>query len=176
MANNKEANKEVKVKKDAKTETKTSKTPAKQAKKPNSSTKQKALKALNKIRRPNNKNENSHLYENKPNLAKLYLLIVVVDIGVSKRVEKLLQNLGSSMQFTHNGRGTAPKEVLNVLGVVDNTKGVVNAVVNEEYIDNIKSELAIFFAASKKNRGIAFTVPFSSVVGVKMYKYLSQTM
>lgn len=115
-------------------------------------------------------------FEDKPDLARLLLLIVVVDIGVSKSVEKLLQNLGSSMQFTHNGRGTASREILNVLGVVDNSKGVVNAVINEDIWDDIKKELNIFFMASKKNRGIAFTVPFSSVVGVRIYKYLSQTI
>jgi len=115
-------------------------------------------------------------FEDKPNLSRLVLVVVVVDIGVSKSVEKLLQNLGSSMQFTHNGRGTASKEILNVLGVVDNSKGVVNAVINEERWEDIKNELSIFFAASKKNRGIAFTIPFSSVVGVRIYKYLSQTI
>lgn len=115
-------------------------------------------------------------FEDKPNLSKLVLVVVVVDLGISKSVEKLLQNLGSSMQFTHNGRGTASKEILNVLGVVDNSKGVVNAVINEDRWDDVKKELSIFFAASKKNRGIAFTIPFSSVVGVRIYKYLSQTM
>lgn len=115
-------------------------------------------------------------FEDKPNLSKLVLVVVVVDLGISKSVEKLLQNLGSSMQFTHNGRGTASKEILNVLGVVDNSKGVVNAVINEDRWDDVKKELSIFFAAFKKNRGIAFTIPFSSVVGVRIYKYLSQTM
>ena len=115
-------------------------------------------------------------FEDKPDIRRLYLVIIVVDIGVSKSVEKLMQDVGSSMQFTHNGRGTASKEILNILGMVDNTKGVVNAVISEDRLDDVKRELSIFFAASKKNRGIAFTIPFTSVEGVRIYKYLTQTI
>ena len=115
-------------------------------------------------------------FEDRPELKKIYLVIIVVDIGVSKSVEKLMQELGSSMQFTHNGRGTASKEILNILGVVDNSKGVVNAVISEDRLDDVKRELNIFFAASKKNRGIAFTVPFTAIEGIRIYKYLTQTI
>lgn len=129
-----------------------------------------------KITKKTNKNPSKQpLFEEKPDLEKLYLVVVVVDLAVSKSVEKLMQNQGSSMQFIHNGRGTASREILNVLGVVDNSKGVVNAVISEGKLEDLNRELAVFFAASKKNRGIAFTIPFSSIQGVRIYKYLTQT-
>lgn len=161
------ANKKVVEEKDA---------PKKVESKPKKSRIKKVVNSIANVGKGRKNEAKPKAFEEKPDLAKLLLLIVVVDISVSKNVEKLLQNLGSSMQFTHNGRGTASKEILNVLGVVDNSKGVVNAVINEDLFDDIKKELSIFFAASKKNRGIAFTIPFSSVVGVRIYKYLSQTI
>lgn len=142
---------------------------------PTKEVKRKIVNTVKKVVKPEKKPAKQPLFETKPDLEKLYLLIAVVDIGVSKSVEKLMQHAGSSMQFTHNGRGTAPKEILNVLGVVDNTKGVVNAVLSESKVETAIHELEIFFAASKKNRGIAFTIPFASIEGVRIYKYLTQT-
>lgn len=80
------------------------------------------------------------------------------------------------MQFTHIGRGTASKEILNVLGVPDDTKAIINAIISEDHLADMQNELTIFFAANKKNRGIAFAIPLSSLIGVRIYKYLSQTM
>ncbi len=171
-----------------KVETKAKETPEKKnvkqavGDKKNSSTKKKnggikkMVDSIKKSRKSSKNEAKPKAFEDKPDLDRLVLLVVVVDLGVSRVVEKLLQNLGSSMQFTHNGRGTASKEILNVLGVVDNSKGVVNAIINEDCMEDVRTELNIFFAASKKNRGIAFTIPFSSVVGVRIYKYLSQTI
>ena len=123
------------------------------------------------------KNEvNTKPFEEKKDLAKLFILVVIVDISQSNIVEKLLQGVGSSMQITHTGRGTASKEILNVLGATDETKGIVVALISEDHLNDATEELDVFFKASKKHRGVAFTVPFSSVQGVKIYKYLTQTI
>jgi len=119
---------------------------------------------------------NPNAFENKNDLVKLYVYTVIVDLSVGRNVEKLMQNLGSSIQFTNIGRGTASKEILNILGVPDDTKAVVHALVNEDRLEDIQRELTIFFTANKKNRGIGFAIPFSSIEGVRIYKYLTQTM
>ena len=132
----------------------------------------------NKIRKATKSRKNDakpKRFEEKPDLQKLYMYIVIVDQGISKTVEKLLQNIGSSAQFIHNGRGTAPKEIYSVLGAVDNKKAVINAFVSEEKINEVREELEIFFKASKKNRGVGFAIPLSSLQGIRMYRYLTQT-
>lgn len=135
--------------------------------------------ATNKTKKPSKQEENAlnpNAFENKVDLIKLYVYTVIVDLSVGRNVEKLMQNLGSSMQFTNIGRGTASKEILNILGVPDDTKAVVQALVTEDKLEDIQRELTIFFAANKKNRGIGYAIPFSSVEGVRIYKYLTQTM
>lgn len=135
--------------------------------------------ATKKTKKPSKQEEkalNPNAFENKVDLMKLYVYTVIVDLSVGRNVEKLMQNLGSSMQFTNIGRGTASKEILNILGVPDDTKAVVQALVTEDKLEDIQRELTIFFAANKKNRGIGYAIPFSSVEGVRIYKYLTQTM
>ena len=132
-----------------------------------------------KVKKPVKQEEkalNPNAFENKNDLVKLYVYTVIVNLSVGRNVEKLMQNLGSSIQFTNIGRGTASKEILNILGVPDDTKAVVHAIVNEDRLEDIQRELTIFFAANKKNRGIGFAIPFSSIEGVRIYKYLTQTM
>lgn len=135
----------------------------------------KVTKTIKKAVKHDKKDTKPKLFEEKPDLQKLYLYIIVVDRGVSETVIRLLQNIGSSAQFLHNGRGTAPKEILNVLGAVDNKKSVINAFVSEDKLESTKEELEIFFIANKKNRGIGFAIPLSSLQGIRMYRYLTQT-
>lgn len=135
----------------------------------------KMTKSLKKAVKHEKKEAKPKLFEEKEDLLKIYLYIIVVDRAVSETVIKLLQNIGSSAQFLHSGRGTAPKEILNVLGAIDNRKSVINAFVSEDKLEQTREELEIFFMANKKNRGIGFAVPLSSLQGIRMYKYLTQT-
>ena len=122
------------------------------------------------------KEENRKLFEEKPDLQKLYLLTVIVEQPVANQVVKLLQDLGSSAQFVHNGRGTAPSEIMGILNASVDRKAIINAFVSEDKIATIKEELGIFLSLSRKNRGVGFTVPLSSIQGIRMYKYLTQTI
>lgn len=115
-------------------------------------------------------------FEEKSDIQKLYLFTVVVEQAVAKTVLKLLQDLGSSAQFVHNGRGTAPSEVLGILNATENRKAIINAFVSEDKLATIKEEISIFLSVSRKNRGIGFAVPLSSIQGIRMYKYLTQTI
>lgn len=100
----------------------------------------------------------------------------MVEQPVANTVIKLLQNLGSSAQFIHSGRGTAPSEVLGVLSATDDRKAIINAFIGEDRLETVQEELNIFFKVGRKNRGVAFAVPLSSIQGIRMYKYLTQTI
>ena len=121
------------------------------------------------------KEEKQKLFEETPGLQKIYLYIIVVDQAVANTVEKLLQDLGSSAQFTHNGRGTAPREIMGILNVVEDKKAVINAFVCEDKLEDTRNELDAFFRESKKNKGVGFAIPLSALQGIRTYKYLTQT-
>lgn len=116
------------------------------------------------------------LIEEKPNLKKLGLYLAIVPYGQSENVIRIFQRYNSSMQFVQNGTGTAIKEVRDILGLEDNSKEIVFAFIQLEKAEEIRKELDAYFVSSKKNAGIAFTVNINSMIGAKLYHFLSQTI
>ena len=133
-------------------------------------------KTFKKVSKSVKKEVKPKLFEERSDIKKLYLYVVIVDLGLEKTIERLLQNLGSSVQFTHLARGTASGDILRVIGATNNQKAYINAIVSEDILSDVQRELAVLFAVTKKNRGIGFAIPFTSIEGVKMYKYLTQTI
>lgn len=136
----------------------------------------KVASRFKKAVKPKKKEAKVKAFEEKPGLQKIYIYIVVVEQPVANTVLKLLQNLGSSAQFVHNGRGTAPSDIANILNSQVDKKAIINAFVSEDNLSTVQEELTIFFKASKKNRGVGFAIPLSSIQGIRMYKYLTQTI
>ena len=54
--------------------------------------------------------------------------------------------------------------------------GIIDTKMGDHISEDLKKEIDVYFVASKKNRGIAYTIALTSIVGVKMYKFLSQTV
>lgn len=129
-------------------------------------------KVRNKVKKPTNPTA----FEDRDDVQRLYLYIVIVNVGIGDDVISLLQSLGSSMQFTHIGTGTAPDSLKTILGVNDASKEIIHAFIKEKDLDIVTAELNAFFMAAIKNRGVGFAIPMSSLMGVRAYKYLTQTM
>lgn len=115
-------------------------------------------------------------FEKRKDLKRLLLYVIIVNYGQGDTVIKLLKNNGTSAQFVQIGEGTANKQVLSILHIEDVRKEIIYTFVREDLVPSIKRELEAFFALSKRNAGIAFTIDLDSVVGVKTYKFLSQTV
>ena len=107
---------------------------------------------------------------------KLLLFVTIVGKGLSRPVMKIFERAGSSAQFVQRGEGTAQKEIYNILGIEDVDKDIVFSFVSEDKIPDTKKELNAFFLVSKKNRGIGFSVPLSSIIGVRVYQFLANTV
>ena len=107
---------------------------------------------------------------------KLLLFITIVGKGQSKPVMKIFERGGSSAQFIQRGEGTAQKEIYNILGIEEVDKDIVFSFISEDKIPDIKNELNAFFLVSKKNRGIGFSIPLSSIIGVRVYQFLANTV
>lgn len=120
--------------------------------------------------------EKEDLLENRKDLKKLIFYVVIVNYGQSNNIVKLFKNNKSSAQFIQMGQGTATKDVLDILDIEDNRKEIIYSLIREDCVEDVKKEIEAYFAISKKNRGIAFTVALDSIIGVKMYKFFSQTV
>lgn len=112
-------------------------------------------------------------YENRDDIKKLSLYITIVDKGNSGAITRLFERLGVSVQFVEMGQGTAIKEIREILGIEDTAKEIIYSFIKKESVSDATKELEAFFAISKRNRGIGFCVPLTSIIGVRVYEFLS---
>ena len=103
---------------------------------------------------------------------KLSMFITIVNRGQGNYVLKLFESEGANAQFVEYGEGTAQKEVRDILGIEDNRKEIIFSLIRNEKIPDLKKELEAFFKVSKRNRGIGFSIPMTSLIGMKVYQFL----
>ena len=70
------------------------------------------------------------------------------------------------------GLGTATSELVELLGLEPH-KAVILSVVREDMVDSIMNTLEDKFATIRNGKGVSFAVPLSSVIGVNLYRFLS---
>ena len=115
-------------------------------------------------------------FEEKKDLDKLYVYFTIVNAGVADSVVKVFEEMGCSVSFIQNGKGTANEEVIKALHITDIKKEVVISIIRESRLEDIDKELAALFAASRRSKGIAFATRMDAIQGVRLYKFLSQTL
>lgn len=115
-------------------------------------------------------------FDKSNDIKKLSLFITIVPKNQGDAVSKIFQRIGTSAQFIQRGEGTATKAIRDILGIEDNGKDIVFTLIKQDSIPDAKVEIEAFFAASKRNKGIGFTIPLTSVAGVKIYKFLTNTL
>lgn len=104
---------------------------------------------------------------------KLKLLFTIVNRSKAELYMTLLQSFSINMQFFVHADGTAPTEMLDYLGLADTEKALIISVVREDKADEVMHYIEEKFATVKDGKGIAFTVPMTSVIGVAIYRFLS---
>lgn len=115
-------------------------------------------------------------FEEKKDLDKLYVYFTIVNSGVADSVIKVFEDMGCSVSFVQNGVGTASEEVRKALHIQDTRKEVVISIIRESRLEDIEKELAAFFLASRRNKGVAFATKMDAIQGIRLYKFLSQTL
>lgn len=118
----------------------------------------------------------SNLIEKQEDLKKLCIFIVVVNRGLAKPISKIFQTYGSNAQFIQRGYGTASKEIRDILGIEDTSKDIVLSIIRKDKVEDVKPELNAFFHVNKYNRGIGFSIPMTSIIGVKLYQFLTDAL
>ena len=107
------------------------------------------------------------------NIRKLKLLVTVVNYKKTEFFMDYLTSFDVNLQTAVAAQGTASSEALYLLGLHDSDKSVIFSVIREDLETDILQGLEDKFTSLKKGKGIAFTIPMSSVIGVAIYRFLS---
>lgn len=105
-------------------------------------------------------------------IKKLKLLITVVDRQKGEFYLDVISQFSVNYQLALPGEGTAASELVELLGL-NTQKQVIFSVIREDRTGEIMNCLEDKFASIRGGRGIAFAVPLSSVIGVNLYRFLS---
>ncbi len=111
--------------------------------------------------------------KNKVDSNRLKLLVTVIDRSKAEFYADLIQSFEVNMQMMVLGRGTAKQEILEVLGLDGSEKTVIFSVIKEERLKDALEALEEKFRTIKNGKGIAYTIPMSSVIGAAIYAFLS---
>ena len=104
---------------------------------------------------------------------KLKLLITVVNRSKTELFMDFLTDNEVNFQTSVLAQGTAHSEMLHMLGLEDSDKSVIFSILREDKVTEAMQMLEDKFLTIKHGKGIAFTVPMSSVIGVAIYRFLS---
>ena len=126
-----------------------------------------ARKIINKTKEDKSKkNINS-------SIKKLKMLITVVDRSKAIYYVDLLEQFEINMQTVIYGKGTAGSEMISLLGLAEPEKAIIISFVREDNVRDVVETLSEKFEKIKNGKGIAFTIPMKSVIGVSIYQFLS---
>lgn len=109
---------------------------------------------------------------NESAIKKLKLLFTVVDRPKAEFYLDVLGQFEVNWQMVTAGKGTANSELVDMLGL-NIQKAVIMSVVREDMAEPIMKCLEDKFSTVRNGKGISFTVPLSSVIGVNLYRFLS---
>ena len=126
-----------------------------------------------RTRRPSKAKDTSSLTEGMAAPHKLKLLVTVVDRAKADFYADILQGFEVNMQTITAAHGTVSTEMQHLLGLEDTDKAVLLSFIKEKNVALAMDTLETKFRTIKNGKGIAFTIPLSSVVGVAIYQFLS---
>jgi hypothetical protein len=106
---------------------------------------------------------------------KLMLLFTIVNRNKAEFYVDVLQKFEINMQLVLAANGTADTSIRSLLGLTDSEKSVIISVIRRDKSRAALSELEEKFKTVKGGKGIAYTVPMTSTIGVAIYQFLSNT-
>lgn len=110
---------------------------------------------------------------NRVTAEKLELLVTIVGRNKAEYFADLLQSLEVNMQMTVLGHGTADEKMLVYLGLSETDKAVIFSIIQSRKVNDAVALLDEKFKTIKDGKGVAFTIPLTSVIGTLIYRFLS---
>jgi hypothetical protein len=106
---------------------------------------------------------------------KLKILFTVVNRPKTEFYVDLIQTFEANVQLILSATGTANAELLNYLGLNSSEKSVIISIIRDDREKELLSTLDERFKTIRNGKGIAYTIPMSSTIGVAIYQFLSNT-
>lgn len=103
----------------------------------------------------------------------LKVLFTIVNRSKATYYVDLLEQFEINMQMVLYGIGTANSEIRDYLKLNEVEKAVIISIVREDKIKDICNTLTEKFSKIKDGKGIAYTIPVKSIIGVSIYQFLS---
>ena len=104
---------------------------------------------------------------------KLKILITIVDRSKTLFYLDLLEQFEVNVQMVLYGRGTANSQMLDILGLVESDKSAIISFIREDMVKSALETLNEKFIKVKNGKGVAYTIPLDSIIGVSNYQLLS---
>ena len=104
---------------------------------------------------------------------KLELMITIVNRNKADFYMDLIQSFQVNMQLAIPAQGTANEQIRSILGLADTDKTVIFSVIREDEAKNALHAIEEKFETIKNGKGIAYTIPLTSVIGVSIFGFLS---
>lgn len=103
---------------------------------------------------------------------KLEMLVAVVHNEKAAYYASLIRSCQANIHLTVQAKGTTHL-ILDYLGLTERPKSLITSIVRADQADAVISLLDETFKKGKNYKGIAFTVPMTSVIGTLAYGFLS---
>ena len=103
---------------------------------------------------------------------KLKILVTIVERSKADFYLSALEGFDVNLQTLVYAKGTASKEIVSLIGLHDENKAVIFSIVKEDKVKEILATYEDKYFKTKRGKGVAFTMPISSVIGVMVYKFL----
>ena len=109
----------------------------------------------------------------KTDLKKLKLLVTVVNRKKTEFYLDYLTGFEVNFQTAVAAQGTASSDMMYLLGLAESDKSVIFSILREDRAEEAMQGLDEKFHNLRGGKGIAFTVPLTGVIGVAIYRFLS---
>ena len=101
----------------------------------------------------------------KVSMNRLKILVTTVNRSKADFYMDYIQSFGANMQFVFYGHGTAPREIM--------AAAVIISIIGEDHVPAVLECLEEKFRTIVNGKGIAYTIPMSSVIGKSVFNFLS---
>jgi len=100
--------------------------------------------------------------QNEKNKAAFRILVTITTPKLAKKAEKLLASSEVPVHYVIRGMGTAPSEMLDILGVGTPDKSIIITVLPKSFADNTMRKMYRELRFGTPGSGIAFTIPIGA--------------
>lgn len=112
--------------------------------------------------------------ENTQKKIDLQALLMIAPPKLADKAAKMLQKERLPLQYRFNAEGTAPSEIMDMLGLGSVDKCVLVSIIQKQKAEDILKKLRSGLQMNTVNSGIAFTIPLNGISNL-IIRLLSQS-